>query len=200
MSQDITFTDFINIVQSPGTTKLSKIRSIKNRVYSPATDYYKGLREKIIEVLSSNDDVNHITSAIFEAHATRQENYRIIADNMIAWLGKQRGLTWHEPRRAYYRPNKIGIKINPELAFQDASGKVNIIKLHMNKDALSRGKLEVASYLFYIALAPQCPENTVFSFLDLHQGKLFPIKKLHDSGATFLDAEISYIEQIWDDA
>jgi hypothetical protein len=51
---DITLTDLFNIVQSTGMTKLSKIRKIKTREYSPASDYYKSLREAIIEVLSSN--------------------------------------------------------------------------------------------------------------------------------------------------
>ncbi|MCB6541293.1 hypothetical protein SDC9_134911 [bioreactor metagenome] len=200
MSQDITFTDFINIVQSPGTTKLSKIRNIKKRVYSPATDYYKGLREKIIDVLSSSDDINCISDAVSRASVARQANYRIIADNMLAWLGKHRGLIWYDPPKAYYRPNKIGIKIHPELAFEEANGTINVIKLHMNKDALSKGKLEVAAFLFYNELAPKCPQNTVFSFLDLHQGKLFPIRQLHESGSIFLQAEIAYIEQIWDSA
>lgn len=195
-----TLTDFINIVQSPGTTKFSKIKQIKHRVYSPATDYYKSLREKIIDVISESEDIKQINLAVAAAHANRREHYAAIASNMISWYAKQKNLSWLEPPRGYYKPNSIGIKVNPEIGFQDSDGKVSIIKLHMNKEALSKGKLEVAAYLFYTTLAPQCPPNTTFAFLDLHQGKLFPVKKLHDSGSIFLAAEIAYIEQIWGSA
>lgn len=150
---DITLTDFINIVQSTGMTKLSKIRNIKNREYSPASDYYKSLREAIIEVLSSGSSATDILPVVRNAHQTRQENYQKIADNFIHWFSTKKGWTWDEPPRGYYGNDSIGVKVNPELAFKDKKGSLHVIKLHFNKDALSKGKLDVAGCLFSESLA-----------------------------------------------
>lgn len=193
---EITLTDFLNIVQSTGMTKLSKIRNIKNREYSPASDYYKSLREAIIEVLSSGDDAADILPVVKSAHSTRQENYQKIAENFIHWLSTKKGWTWVEPPRAYYGNNTIGVKVNPELAFTDKSGNMHIIKLHFNKDHLSKGKLDVAGCLFSQSLAATCPGNTNFYFLDLHQGKLFSVKNAAGVDV-FLTAELDYINSIW---
>ena len=193
---NITLTDFLNIVQSTGMTKLSKIRKIKTRIYSPATDYYKSLREAIIEVLSSGTDATGILPAVQSAHQTRQQNYKEIADNFIHWVSTKKGWRWREPPRAYYGNDTIEIRVNPELAFVDKAGNLHVIKLHFNKDQLSKGKLDVAGCLFSQTLTSTCPANTSFYFLDLHQGKLFSVKQT--SGVdTFLNAELEYIKSIW---
>ena len=193
---DITLTDFLNIVQSTGMTKLSKIRKIKTREYSPASDYYKSLREAIIEVLSSGDDAADILPAVHGAHQTRQQNYQLIADNFIRWIATKKGWTWAAPPRAYYGDDTIGVKVNPELAFSDKNGNFHVIKLHFNKEQLSKGKLDVAGCLFSQSLASTCPTNTSFYFLDLHQGKLFSVKSTTGVD-TFLNAELEYIKSIW---
>lgn len=193
---DITLTDFLNIVQSTGMTKLSKIRMIKTREYSPASDYYKPLREAIIEVLSSGDDATAIMPSVYSAHQTRQHNYREIADNFIRWASTKKAWKWVEPPRAYYGNDTIGVKVNPELAAFDKSDNLHIIKLHFNNIQLSKGKLDVAGCLFSESLAPTCPANTNFYFLDLHQGRLFSVKNTPGVD-TFLKAELDYINSIW---
>jgi hypothetical protein len=138
---DITLTDFLNIVQSTGMTKLSKIKKIKTREYSPASDYYKSLREAIIEVLSSGDDANDIMPAVYSAHQTRQQNYKEIADNFIRWLSTKKGWTWRQPPRTCYGNSTIEVRVNPEIAFVDKNNAMHVIKLHFNKEQLSKGKL-----------------------------------------------------------
>ena len=196
---DITFTDFVNIAQSAGIMKLSKIKTVKTRgTYSPAKDYYKPLREKIIEKCERAEDIEDITIEIQLANAKKQENYKNICNNMISWKQKNKSLIWLPPPKGYFKPNIIGIKVNPELAFQAESGSVSIIKLHMNKEPLTKAKLQIAAYLFQRTLREHCPQNASFSFLDLHQGKIFPVKEMHDAIDTFLAAEVAYIEHIWD--
>lgn len=177
-------------------TKLSKIKRIKNRIYSPASDYYKPLREAIIEVTSSGDDANNIFATIQSAHHTRQENYTKICENFIHWITTKNGWAWQTPPRGYYGDSTIGVRVNPELAFVDKFGGLHIVKLHFNQDSLSRGRLDVAGCLFFQSLAPKCPESTKFYFLDLHQPKLFSVKQT-DNADVFLDAELQYIKSIW---
>lgn len=47
---EISLTDFVDFVCKSGTAKLTKVRQIKERDdYSPKTDFYKALREGVIE-------------------------------------------------------------------------------------------------------------------------------------------------------
>ena len=194
---DITLTDFLNIVQSTGMTKLSKIRKIKTREYSPASDYYKSLREAIIAVLSSGSDPAGILPTAYAAHQTRQQNYKEIANNFIKWISTKKGWEWVNPPRGNFGNTTIEIKVNPELAFIDKGGNTHVIKLHFNKEQISKGKLDVAGCVFSTSLTPSCSANTSFYFLDLHQGQLFSVK--HTSGVdVFLHAELEYIKSIWE--
>ncbi len=198
---DITFTDFMNIVQSAGVTKFSKIQNVKSRgAYSPSKDYYKPLRQKIIELCESSGNIEDVSLEIQAANKKKWGNYEVICKNIIAWKKKNKNLSWISPPKGYFKPNVIGIKVNPELAFQMDSGNMIVIKLHMNKEPLSKGKLQIAAHLLQKTLGDCCPDNTNFVFLDLHQGKIFPVKGVHESTDAFLAAEIAYIEYVWNNA
>jgi len=58
-SVQISLTDFIEYVSKVGTTKFTKVKEIKNREpYHPAFDFWKPLREKIIEIHKENKNKN----------------------------------------------------------------------------------------------------------------------------------------------
>ena len=71
---DITFTDFMNIVQSAGVTKFSKIQNVKSRgASSPSKDYYKPLRQKIIELCESSGNIEDVSLEIQAANKKKWE-------------------------------------------------------------------------------------------------------------------------------
>ena len=50
---EISLTSFVDFVLAGGTTRLRRVREIKRQIkegYSPATDFYKGIREGIVEL------------------------------------------------------------------------------------------------------------------------------------------------------
>jgi len=52
---ELSLTDFVDFVCKSGSTKLTKVKQIKNREdYSPATDFYKALREGIQDIHRKN--------------------------------------------------------------------------------------------------------------------------------------------------
>jgi hypothetical protein len=50
----LSLTDFVDIVSKSGTPKSTKVAQVKHRPpYSPATDFYKPLRDEITQVHAS---------------------------------------------------------------------------------------------------------------------------------------------------
>lgn len=49
---EISLTDFVDFVCKSGSAKLTQVKKVKYRDdYSPATDFYKALREGIIQII-----------------------------------------------------------------------------------------------------------------------------------------------------
>ena len=167
---ELTLTDFLNIVQTTGMSKLSKIRKIKTREYNPASDYYKPLREAIVGVLTSGGNVNDILPVANGALPIRQQNYKKVAENFIRWISSKKGWKWAHPPHAVYGNGTINISVKPELSFIDKNKNLHVIKIHLNKEPLSKGKLDSAGCLIDKALSSKCNSATSFYFLDLHQG------------------------------
>lgn len=53
----VSLTDFIDFVNKSGNSKMTKVKQVKYRnTYHPASDFYKALREEIIETHKINGD------------------------------------------------------------------------------------------------------------------------------------------------
>lgn len=65
----IYLTDFVDIASKVGTPKFTKVRQIKERPdYEPAFDFYRPLREKIIEAHVKNYPKKYLDVALKELH------------------------------------------------------------------------------------------------------------------------------------
>jgi len=52
---EISLTSFVDFVLAGGTTRLRRVREIKRQInegYSPATDFYKAIREGIVSFIA----------------------------------------------------------------------------------------------------------------------------------------------------
>lgn len=72
---EISLTDFVDFVCKAGSSKLTKVKQIKKREdYSPAQDFYKPLREGIIEVHKNDGekkDLKRIIDSITDSKKIR---------------------------------------------------------------------------------------------------------------------------------
>lgn len=189
----ITLTDFVDIVSAAGTHKATKVREKLSRdEYHPAKDFYKKVREKIIEVHRDNLPKEELSKTIYQITDIKKlKIYPEIIASYLAWCGKKK-FKWFEPSSATISKESLEISINPELGLEIKESP-HLVKLYFKSDPLSKSKADIIMQIMEMYLSENSPEGTVMSILDIPRKKLFvPTIKIEMLDIT-VKAELAYI-------
>jgi hypothetical protein len=196
----ITLTDFVDVVTRSGTTKITKIAQIKNRPsYTPQTDFYKAVRECIVEMHEKGLPKSHLSDMLSKLKdAKKITNYPEIAAGYTKWLGKK-DLPWFKPPHEIFSAHGVDVIVNPEVGLR-VSGVPHIIKLYFKGESLNVSKVQIVAHLMEITLRPLCKKDeTRMAVLDTRSAKLHtpnvPVERL----TAGLRGELAYIAAVWDD-
>ena len=196
----ITLTDFVDVVTRSGPAKITKIAQIKDRpTYSPQADFYKAVRECIIEMHEKNLPKSHLEDILGKLKdAKKITNYPDIAAGYTKWLGRKE-LVWFKPPHETFSAHGVEVIINPEVGLRIA-GVPHIIKLYFKGESLSASKVQIVAHLMEVSLRPLCKKpETRMSVLDTRNAKLLtpnvPVERL----TAGLRGELAYIAAVWND-
>jgi hypothetical protein len=198
MHIQLSLTDFVDIVSTSGTPKATKVRQIKNRPdYDPRTDFYKRIREGIIETHQTGQRKSNLDGTLEGLTDHKKKTaYPQIVEQYKKWWGRK-SLIWFEPFNILYQKPDISIAVNPELGLE-INGRPHLVKLYFKVAPLAKNRVNIITHLMAIT-ASECPypPNTVMSVLDARRGKLFlPSASVIDL-TSMLEAELAYITTLW---
>lgn len=191
----ISLTDFVDIVSSSGTPKANKVLEIKQRdEYHPALDYYKGIRDHIIEVHKGNMPREKIKQGASKANQTNKlANYKAIAEAYYSWWGKK-DISWFEPITSSFERHGVSVSVNPELGLI-INGEKHLVKLYFKADKLAKNKIDIISYLMGNCLTKKVGKDVSMSILDVRNKKIFTSKATANLDAV-LTAELAYVASL----
>ena len=193
----ISLTDFIDFVCKVGSTKLTHVKNVKDRdPYSPATDFYKPLREGIIDLHKTGgtkSDLKKIIAAITDAK--KISNYQTAIDGYKKFWGRK-NLKWMNPPYKHWIVNDLDVKINPELGLEYDSN-FYVIKLYLKSDPLSKNKIDQILALMEKELRPKVEDEVIFAVLDVKNAKLHSNETKDTLLMTLLVGEALSFETIW---
>lgn len=193
----ISLTDFVDIVSKSGTPKATKISNVKHRPnYVPATDFYKPLRDAVIETHKNNFSIIDLRKLIHSLHDGKKiKNYPDLINGYISWCGKKR-LEWFEPVSDSFILHDIAVSINPELGLI-INGQPHLIKLYFKSDPLTRNRIDIVTHLMEVCLRKHCKHGETMAVLDIRNGKLLTPKVPIPALSAILEAELAYISALW---
>jgi hypothetical protein len=189
--------DFASIVSASGTSKVSKIADIKGRgPYSPATDFYKGVREGIVDNHTAGGTKKNLASILANiTDPKKTSHYPALVAGYKRWWGTK-SLTWFDPPAATHTAHGIDVAVNPELGLE-VNGVKYVIKLHFVKDALSRTRAAFILHLMTQKLTATAPPGAIMSVLDVRNAKLKTALASNPRLAAAVNGELSYIAEVW---
>jgi hypothetical protein len=197
--QNLTLTDFTDIVEKSGLQKVTQITKVKRRRgkgYTPACDFYKKLRERIVKTHRENRPASDLSFLMHDVKdGKKRTNYPQTISAYQSWCASRWGnkkLTWFSPPKSEYERNGIGVSVNPELGLE-CEGKRYIIKLYLRKEPISRLKTEIINELLGSTLEPQCKHKEVFGVLDVKHAKFYPFDHSDSKAHAKIDAELDYL-------
>jgi hypothetical protein len=196
---ELSLTDFVDFVCKSGSTKLTKVKQIKNREdYSPATDFYKALREGIQEIHRNNGKKKELKSILDSVSDSKKiKNYTESIEGYKKFWGRKDPV-WFEPPMKHWIVSELDVRINPELGLE-IDGKKYLIKLYFKSDKLSKEKVTQVLTLMESELRNEVDSDVNMAILDVKNGKLF-IKEDRDlTLLPLLKGEAMSFEIMWDD-
>lgn len=194
---EISLTDFVDFAAATGQAKYNKLKRIKRRPdYEPAFDFYKQVREGIVECVRSGDPRTRLYTHIGTVTDNKKvSHYEKIVAGFKKWWGRKT-LSWSEPSRDLYSAAGVDIRVNPEIRVE-FGGTDYLLKLYFKDKPLSKAKVDVILFLMEQTLRAAVGPGVVMGVLDTRASKLIvPTVAIPELGGA-LRGELAYISAVW---
>lgn len=194
---NISLTDFIDYVSKVGASKFTLVNQIYSREeYQPAFDFWKPLREGIIDLHQNNKDKSELDKILNDLTDKKKINrYPALIESYKSFLGRKK-IEWFEPPFKEWKINDLRIKLNPELGLE-INDKLYVIKLYFKSDSLSQMKADLILLLMNTRLKKGDYKEATFAVLDIERKKLFEKTKLKKNHVPLLEGEALSFINIW---
>ena len=174
----ISQTDYIDFISKSGTSKLTKVLNLIGRQdYHPSFDFYKKLRDTIIDNLKSGKKKHELLDFVNEEITDRKKlnRYITLVEGLSRFLGRKKTL-WFDPPTTIWSHKDLRIKMNPELGL-DLNGEKFIIKLYFKDTSLQRKDIKVLLWMMNQSLSKGIFTGYKCALLDVEKGKFFSFKE-----------------------
>jgi len=195
---EISLTRFLDFTLKNGSPKVTSLQQTKRQVmeeYNPATDYYKQIRDAIVnhhKKETSFSSVERLASSI--QNKSKRDNYPLIAAGYKKFQGRKQ-IKWFKPPHKSWTANDVSVSINPELGLE-INGKQNVIKMYFKADGPK--KQEVKAILSLMDAVLQNPKtNYTMGILDVRNGKLFTDVPQDPGLMALMQGEAAAIAAMW---
>lgn len=195
---DISLTDFADFVSKSGIRKFSKVKEINRRdEYHPAFDFWKPLREGIIDLHIKAKKKNELNQILEElTDEKKKKRYPELIKQYKSFLGRK-NLEWFDPPYKDWKYDALRVRLNPELGLE-INGKLYVIKLWFKAEKLSQAKVDFILLLLNEKLKTGRFKSVNFAVLDVAQKKLYDKTKLTKNEFPLLEGEALAFLKIWD--
>lgn len=190
----ISLTEFVDIVAASGTSKATKTRdALSKKDYHPSQDFYRAVREAIVEINRDNKPLNLLHDVLANANDKKKKSFAEVIQGYLGWHGKK-SFKWVEPPYRLYEGSGISIRVNPEVGLV-IKGVPHLIKLYFKAEELSKGKVDIIMELMRTSLTTNHKTAQV-AVLDVRRKKLYtPTVEIPLIKET-VEAELAYIAKI----
>lgn len=173
----ISLTYFVDFVLKAGTPKITAVASFKNREdYSPTVDFYKQLREKILETLKAGAKISTMETWALSVQEKKRPAYLAVISGLKTFMGK-RSYKWFALKKKTLAVGPISLSVNPEVGLE-IDGVRHVIKLYLRDEPpLVKNRAQLILHILQRAYSGPDSEGHTFGVLDARKGKF------HASGA-----------------
>lgn len=190
---EIPMTSFVDFVLANGPARLTRVRNVKRQMeegYSPATDFYKGVREGIVDLHEGGLPQSYLDQVVRWAHAKKQAHYSEIVAGYKKFL-RRKNVVSFKTRSASWTFRTLTVHANPDLGLK-IDGSSHLVKLYFKSEKLSQRRVEVVLHLMRRGLA-----SRRVALLDTRRGRLYsPSARRADMDA-FLSGEAAAFIEMW---
>lgn len=191
----ISLPTFVDFVCASGVAKITKVRTARDRYgapYQPATDYYKGLRETLTDVIRNGTGSPGLKGFVSSVHEKKVQHYKACVAGFRRFLRRHSVAHAGDVAPIYWSHAGLDVKVNPELLVT-VDGTPTVIKLYFKEDPLSTQRIQTILQLLHETHG----KIAVAAVLDVRRGVLHRFKSI-PGVAHLLRGEASSFATIWE--
>lgn len=193
---EISLTTFVDFVIKSGTPRITCVRDAKRlyeQGYKPAFDFWKPLREAIIEMHREGlpkQALDRVCTNLTDRKKLSLYPLRIQAYKR--WLGRK-NIQWFGCEPKIWRSGDLKIRVNPELGLT-IDGADYLIKLYFKEDKLSKPRVDTMLFLIQNTFSKKHPKATP-GILDVARGNLIvPTREIEDIEVLLNGEAVAFVE------
>jgi hypothetical protein len=165
----VSLTTFVDFVSKSGTPKITVVRQFKNGdPYHPAFDFYKGVRDAIIDVHEHGKPKKALDAVLVGLNAKKVQQYTAVIRGHRKFFGK-RTMKWFDPPTGVWSGGGVEVQVNPELGLE-INGVPHLVKLYFKPEPLPKKNVPIIVRLMEKGLIVTSP--VTLSVLDVRRGLL----------------------------
>jgi hypothetical protein len=194
----ISLTDFVDIVSRVGLQKITRLSEIKKRLpYSPQTDYWKSVRDHLVNNHVSNGTKGSLhTANQLTSNTNKIINYDAVLSGYKTFWGRK-SMVWFQPPSLLWSTNGLDVSLNPEMGLE-INGDLHVIKLYFKADPLSKAKVDLILFLMHQVLPSTINgKNVTYGILDARNAKHIVPTGFNQRTTAALQGEAQYIATVW---
>lgn len=196
-------TSFLDFTLMPDSQKIRKVKEIKYNEYSPGKDYWKKLRDKIVNIHAMNNDFSQLDNLLHDIPVNRINNYKEAIKGYRRFLKRYKDFKWFDVQSKLWVYDNLAISVNPELGlFID--GEPYLIKLYFKETTtpaeinLTKSRSANIAFLMFDCLRDDCPEGTKMAVLNVKKGNLIvPDFNVNDQKISIQGSSVHFLA-IWE--
>jgi hypothetical protein len=161
---------FVDFVLKAGTPKITGVREFKERKDDPSFDFYRQLREAIVDMHRNGKPDSVLDEFLQAQHDERRRRiYPPLVAGYRAFLSSGK-ISWFDPKSGLYELGDLSVDVKPDLGLT-IDGKPHLIKMYFHGEPLSSKRTSVILNLLVGGLGGANPGH-VFAVLDVKNAKL----------------------------
>jgi hypothetical protein len=168
----ITLSDFLGFTTSTGTGKITRVREIIERGdYHPSHDFWKPLREGIIEFhATGGTDKKGLDNILSKVNSKKHDLYKDAIRAYKRFVGKT-AYSLIEAPSGLWIAGELAVRVNPEMILTDGKSK-HLLKLYFKRDSLSKSRAALTLELVNTELGGIIDKSTQIGLVDVPRSKL----------------------------
>lgn len=171
----VPMSSFVDFVLTPGPFRLSLVKQLKQGQDERFSDFYRPVRESIVDAHEKGLDVHETLGDFLTALVDPREK-RIFPKVVHGYRKFCRGekKTWFEPPMRDYLMGPLSVLVNPEVGLL-IGGRPHAIKLYFRGDPAAPHRVMVMNEIMHAAFSATWP-GTTHAVLDVRRARLYPYR------------------------
>lgn len=192
---EVRITTFMEFVAADWAAKVTAVKNAKNiygNDYDPKVDYWKKLREAVIDFHENGRSAKHLSTLSERVDAKKAANYKSVIDGYSKWL-KGHEVEWIGTSSVPWNSGDLTVKVHPELGLR-IDGEQWAIKLWLKGQRLTKKRVEATLHLLDLTHGTL---NTRVGILDARAGRLITPTRLVPGIDALLAGEAAAFVTMW---